>query len=216
MDRLLFGDAFNDVAGFQKMIGSESPIHFINPHDELFQSRFNILKEEVDELKAAATDHNILKIVDSALDTAYVALSIIDEFGMASMIGPYVDKEIALEEKVASWPDTWMEMNGLPASAHAAHRYLTVWTNTLYKTQFQPDKMIYCLYNIAIVPTLLAVVVPWFDIWNAIQKANMAKQNPDGSITRSPTGKILKPDGWKSPDDDTITAFIRKKVPFTA
>lgn len=42
--------------------------------------------------------------------------------------------------------------------------------------------------------------VPVDSVWDAVQAANMAKVNPDGTVTRREDGKILKPAGWTPPD----------------
>ena len=46
--------------------------------------------------------------------------------------------------------------------------------------------------------------IPLPEIWNAVQRANLAKApiGPDGvrRVVRRPDGKILKPEGWTPPD----------------
>ncbi len=46
-------------------------------------------------------------------------------------------------------------------------------------------------------------------VFQEVQKANMAKVHPDGTVKRREDGKILKPDGWKEPD---IESVIRKQM----
>lgn len=38
-------------------------------------------------------------------------------------------------------------------------------------------------------------------LWRLVQGANIAKIWPDGSIRKNEVGKVIKPDGWISPDD---------------
>lgn len=43
--------------------------------------------------------------------------------------------------------------------------------------------------------------LPVGDVWRMVQKANMAKVDPvTGKVVRRGDGKILKPEGWVSPD----------------
>lgn len=48
-------------------------------------------------------------------------------------------------------------------------------------------------------------------IWRAVQQANMAKRWPDGVRTDA-MGKVIKPDGWKSPEEE-IRAIIASRIP---
>jgi predicted HAD superfamily Cof-like phosphohydrolase len=45
---------------------------------------------------------------------------------------------------------------------------------------------------------------PMEEGWNEVLRSNMAKINPDGSVTRRPDGKVMKPAGWTAPDLKTI------------
>lgn len=38
------------------------------------------------------------------------------------------------------------------------------------------------------------------EIFDAVHKSNMAKVGIDGRVTKRPDGKVLKPEGWQSPD----------------
>lgn len=38
-------------------------------------------------------------------------------------------------------------------------------------------------------------------IWDLVQAANMAKVWPDGSVRKTAEGKVIKPDGWRAPDE---------------
>ena len=46
----------------------------------------------------------------------------------------------------------------------------------------------------------VALDLPWDQLWDEVHRSNMAKVHTDGSVRRREDGKILKPDGWKSPD----------------
>lgn len=46
--------------------------------------------------------------------------------------------------------------------------------------------------------------IPFDACWNEVHRSNMAKINPDGSVTRREDGKILKPAGWTPPNLHSI------------
>lgn len=52
--------------------------------------------------------------------------------------------------------------------------------------------------------TAVALELPWEELWNEVQRSNMAKLQPDGSVKRREDGKILKPEGWTPPDLHSI------------
>ncbi|HEY9664810.1 MAG TPA: nucleoside triphosphate pyrophosphohydrolase family protein [Allocoleopsis sp.] len=45
-----------------------------------------------------------------------------------------------------------------------------------------------------------ALGIPLNQTWEEVQRSNMAKVMPDGSVRRREDGKILKPEGWTPPD----------------
>jgi predicted HAD superfamily Cof-like phosphohydrolase len=58
---------------------------------------------------------------------------------------------------------------------------------------------------VVIIGTAIAYGIPMKKVWNAVQRANMAKAQPDGSVKRRGDGKVMKPEGWTPPD---IAAII--------
>jgi predicted HAD superfamily Cof-like phosphohydrolase len=46
----------------------------------------------------------------------------------------------------------------------------------------------------------VAMDLPWQKLWDEVHRSNMAKVHADGSVRRREDGKILKPEGWTSPD----------------
>lgn len=46
--------------------------------------------------------------------------------------------------------------------------------------------------------------IPLNEVWNEIQRSNMAKVGVDGKVRYRNDGKVLKPDGWTPPDIKTI------------
>lgn len=61
---------------------------------------------------------------------------------------------------------------------------------------------------------LVEMGVPPSGVWNAVHKANMAKLWEDGVHTNA-IGKVIKPEGWKGPEDeirDYIALLERSKA----
>lgn len=51
-----------------------------------------------------------------------------------------------------------------------------------------------------VVGTAVAYNIPLDQVWGEVHRSNMDKIDPvTNKIERSPTGKILKPDGWQGP-----------------
>lgn len=48
--------------------------------------------------------------------------------------------------------------------------------------------------------TALEYGIPLPKVWDEVQRANMAKRQPDGTVLRRDDGKIIKPDGWEPPN----------------
>jgi predicted HAD superfamily Cof-like phosphohydrolase len=60
------------------------------------------------------------------------------------------------------------------------------------------DAMIDVVYFI--IGGAVALELPWEELWNEVQRSNMAKVQADGTIHRREDGKILKPADWTPPD----------------
>jgi predicted HAD superfamily Cof-like phosphohydrolase len=51
--------------------------------------------------------------------------------------------------------------------------------------------------------------IPLVDVWEEVQRSNMAKVDPTtGKVRRREDGKILKPDGWTPPDIASLVETI--------
>jgi len=58
---------------------------------------------------------------------------------------------------------------------------------------------------VTIIGTMLACGIDPRPHWDEVQRTNMAKRDPDtGEVRRRDDGKILKPEGWKSPNLEAI------------
>lgn len=51
-----------------------------------------------------------------------------------------------------------------------------------------------------VIGAAVALDLPWEELWNEVQRSNMAKVQADGTIHRREDGKILKPADWIPPD----------------
>lgn len=67
--------------------------------------------------------------------------------------------------------------------------------------------MLYFLYG-----TALALGIPLEESFLEVHESNMAKRNPDGSVTRHPvTGKVQKPEGWQAPNIAAVLERARER-----
>ncbi|MCP4569576.1 MAG: nucleoside triphosphate pyrophosphohydrolase family protein [FCB group bacterium] len=54
--------------------------------------------------------------------------------------------------------------------------------------------------------------IPLAPVWDEIQRSNMAKVDPEtGKVVKRKDGKVLKPEGWKSPDIAGIIDRAKEK-----
>ena len=44
--------------------------------------------------------------------------------------------------------------------------------------------------------------IPLAEVWSIVCEANYAKIGPFGGTIKDPSGKVMKPQGWKAPDED--------------
>lgn len=75
--------------------------------------------------------------------------------------------------------------------------------------------LLYFLYG-----TALALGIPLEEAFAEVHESNMAKRNPDGSVSRNPdSGKVLKPEGWQPPNIAAVLERARERgspFPFAA
>jgi len=63
---------FDDVKIFMQTYGQEVNIKPSFPNDKIVQLRYNLIKEELDELSLAIKDKNIIEVADALTDLLYV------------------------------------------------------------------------------------------------------------------------------------------------
>lgn len=82
----------NDVAQFHKTFGMPILSEPTIPSAERCMLRVNLLQEELDELKEAIQDENIVEIADALCDLQYVLSGAILEFGLADRFKALFDE----------------------------------------------------------------------------------------------------------------------------
>ena len=63
---------FDDVKIFMETYGQEVNIKPTFPDEKIVQLRYNLIKEELDELSLAIKDKNIIEVADALTDLLYV------------------------------------------------------------------------------------------------------------------------------------------------
>lgn len=71
------------------------------------------------------------------------------------------------------------------------------------------DAMIDMLYFV--MGTIVEMGIDPSNIFAMVHNANMAKLFPDGKPHYNDSGKVIKPEGWKAPDDD-IKEYINELI----
>ena len=73
---------FNDVKKFMETFGQEVKTKAEFPSDKIVKLRYDLIKEELDELQIALKDKNILEVADALTDILYVAYGAGHAFGI--------------------------------------------------------------------------------------------------------------------------------------
>ena len=63
---------FSDVKNFMETYGQEVKIKPSFPSDQIVQLRYDLIKEELDELSIAINDKDIIEVADALTDLLYV------------------------------------------------------------------------------------------------------------------------------------------------
>ncbi len=85
-------NALNDTADFHRTFGLPILDQPTVPAKERSQLRINLLQEELDELKEAIEDNDIVEIADALCDIQYVLSGAIHEFGLTSRFKSLFDE----------------------------------------------------------------------------------------------------------------------------
>jgi len=73
---------FEKVKIFMKTFGQEVKNEASFPNDQIKQLRYNLIKEELDELRAAIEEKNLLEVADALTDILYVTYGAGHAFGI--------------------------------------------------------------------------------------------------------------------------------------
>lgn len=85
-------NALNDVAAFHKTFRLPVPESPGLPSDDRCQLRINLLQEELDELKDAIAEKDLVGIADALADLQYVLSGAVLEFGLGSKFKEIFDE----------------------------------------------------------------------------------------------------------------------------
>ena len=84
--------ALNDVAQFHRTFGMPILKQPTVPDQERCKLRVNLIQEELDELKEALEDNDIVEVADALCDLQYVLAGAILEFGLADRFKEMFDE----------------------------------------------------------------------------------------------------------------------------
>ena len=73
---------FDDVKTFMETYGQEVKIKPSFPSEKIVQLRYDLIKEELDELSVAINDKNIIEVADALTDLLYVVYGAGHSFGI--------------------------------------------------------------------------------------------------------------------------------------
>ena len=73
---------FNDVKIFMELYGQEVKIKPSFPSEKIVQLRYDLIKEELDELSVAINDKDIVEVADALTDLLYVVYGAGHAFGI--------------------------------------------------------------------------------------------------------------------------------------
>ena len=73
---------FDDVKDFMKIYGQEVKTKSSFPNEKIIQLRYNLIKEELDELSLAIKEKDIIEVADALTDLLYVVYGAGHAFGI--------------------------------------------------------------------------------------------------------------------------------------
>ena len=73
---------FDDVKNFMEIYGQEVKTKSSFPNDKIVQLRYDLIKEELDELSVAIRNNDIVEVADALTDLLYVVYGAGHSFGI--------------------------------------------------------------------------------------------------------------------------------------
>ena len=73
---------FDDVKNFMEIYAQEVKTKSSFPNEKIIQLRYDLIKEELDELRVAIKDHDIVEVADALTDLLYVVYGAGHSFGI--------------------------------------------------------------------------------------------------------------------------------------
>lgn len=190
---------FEDVGLFHKKFGL--PYHG-DGRDEPQELSINIrmfratfLLEEVTEFAQACQRGDLPAAADAMIDFAYVAYGTLHlaNFNEVASFCPFPEKKGS--SRFLAQDDTALSVREMLHGASG----LLIKNDNLYHSYYTIGSIAYRVRNTA----LIRMGLPWQDLWDEVQRANMAKE-------RGPTDKrghsldVRKPLGWEPPDIEGV------------
>lgn len=156
-----------------------------------FKLRYDRLNEEIDEIKLAQANGDKGEFLDALVDTLYIAVGTLYLYDQTDWFKNQFDYPV----QPGMEPCAWM--------AKFDSDYL--------RGYFTNDADTHCRHLPALVNHILVWAAnynwPLDDAWDAVQKANMAKERakPDASDSKHGSSQdIVKPNGWTAPDINAV------------
>lgn len=188
---------FADVAAFH----TACDVPFGNGHidPQFVELRRSLVNEEHNELIEAYENRNSVLFVDSIADLNYVLVGAVLVFGLfTDNVKKDINNMYKFSKLTTYTPMTesiirsaLLDLLTLNAGFNKAlDKQASIWLPRVIENYMDTLSTLAHFTN-----------APYIDVWNLVQKANMAKVDPvTGKIKRREDGKILKPDGWVAPD----------------
>lgn len=190
-------DMFADVAAFHKACDVPFGSGHVDP--EFVELRRSLVNEEHDELIEAYESRNATVFVDSIADLNYVLVGTALVFGILN--------EENKQDINNSYSIPWKNRITVSTKPIVTSAILDLHTfKAAFNAALDKRANIWLAHVIQNYMTVLSILsyhtnAPYNDVWNLVQKANMAKvDSVTGKVKRREDGKILKPDGWAAPD----------------
>jgi len=188
---------FNDVRDFNRACDVRMRVTPGWVPDEDIELALRLVDEEANELLAAIQDRDMVETADAVADSLYVLAGFALRLGVARIFTPDL---LPPPTPQSFGPPSWDAYGILPELLNqisVLHERLreAVLTRNLNATDTTLHSLMYSYSTVA-----RGMGIPLREVWDEVQRSNMAKV-VDGKVVRDPhTGKVLKPEGWTAPD----------------
>jgi predicted HAD superfamily Cof-like phosphohydrolase len=195
-----------DVYEFHKIYGSSFSDEPTIPNSDVKKLRLNLIDEELDELKEAFDDNNIIEVADALVDLLYVINGCAITCGIQDIINKYVDDiyNLKIENNLGNpkIPDKDISKLHVDLIKKELEHLTTAFDenniaaiiNAIYTMAFMVIK---CVKACNLQNTYMLC-------HNEIHASNMSKLGEDGNPIKRDDGKILKGPNFFKPNLEKI------------